>query len=240
MKAGSVLTATALAALVGLACEPGSRAPDANAVESPVDSEWEWLFDGTSLDKWRGYRMDGVPDGWVIEDSVIHCTGVGAGDLMTKAQWENFDLRLEWKISEGGNSGIMYRSAETHDAAWLTGPELQILDDQTHADAAEGPDRLSGAAYDVYGPSESATSPVGEWNDTRILVDSTHVEHWLNGVKVVEYDLFSDDWNQRVADSKWAEAADYGRVSRGHIALQDHGDDVWFRNIRIRALPDSE
>jgi hypothetical protein len=236
----SLMSAATVYAIMGLAmtstsCQSGSG-PQAAAVP---ESEWEWLFDGASLDKWRGYRMDHVPEAWSIRDSTIYCRGLDAGDLMTKGQWQNFDLRLEWKISEAGNSGIMYRVMEIYDYPYLTGPEFQVLDDAAHPDASNGPTRMAGAVYDVYPPSQDATRPAGEWNDTRILVDSTHVEHWLNGVKIVEYELFGDDWDRRIAESKWAGNPDFGRMIRGHIALQDHSDEVWYRNVRIKALSDT-
>ncbi len=228
-----------IAAVAWTSCQSGSRAPVTEPATTAADgaSEWVWLFDGSSLDKWRGYRMDHIPEAWTVQDSTIYCAGRDAGDLMTKGQWQNFDLRLEWKISEEGNSGIMYRVMEIYDFSYLTGPEFQVLDDAAYPDA--DPKGLSGAVYDVYAPIEDATRPAGEWNDTRILVDSTHVEHWLNGVKIVEYELFSDDWDQRIAESKWAGNTDFGRMIRGHIALQDHSDEVWYRNIRIKALPDT-
>ncbi|NNE48387.1 MAG: DUF1080 domain-containing protein [Rhodothermales bacterium] len=227
------------AALMSLsACAP--RALEVAPVSTETESSWETLFDGATLDLWRGFQKDHIPSGWSVKDAVIYCAGTNGGDLITKGQWQNFDLELEWKISEAGNSGIMYRVVEVHGAPYLTGPEMQVLDDDAHPDAANDASHLSGAAYDLYAPAEDATKPAGEWNSSRILVDGTHVEHWLNGVKVVEYELFSEEWNQRVENSKWAKEPDYGRMAMGHIALQDHGDEVWYRNVRIKRLPDTQ
>ncbi len=212
---------------------------------------WELLFDGKTLDKWRGYKWDTVPPNWTVEEGTITCSPcVGSGanlpgdwkpsnDLITKDQFQNFDLKIDWKISPSGNSGIFYRVLETYDHPYTTGPEVQILDNVRHKDRLNGPDRSAGASYDVYAPSKDVTRPAGEWNESRIIVDSTHVEHWLNGTKIVEYELFSEDWERRVAESKWASNPDYGRMKTGHIGLQDHDDAVWFRNIKIKRLPDT-
>ncbi len=212
---------------------------------------WELLFDGKSLDKWRSYKREVVSENWLVVDGAITCGPCVGGDvdlpgdwnpsndLITREQFQNFDLKLEWKISPAGNSGIFYRLSEVRVFPYDTGPEFQILDKVRHKDALYGDDRTTGAAYDVYAPVEDASKPAGEWNTARIVVDSTHVEHWINGKKVVEYELFSDDWEERVAGSKWAPNPDYGRMKTGHIGLQDHDDAVWYRNIRIKRLPDT-
>lgn len=219
--------------------------------EQEMADGWELLFDGQSLDRWRSYKREVVSDNWLVVDGAITCGPCVGGDvnlpgdwnrsndLITREQFQNFDLRLEWKISPAGNSGIFYRLREEKDFTYDTGPEFQILDKARHKDALHGDDRTTGAAYDVYAPVEDASRPAGEWNTARILVDSTHVEHWINGKKVVEYELFSDDWEKRVAASKWAPNPDYGRMKTGHIGLQDHDDAVWYRNIRIKRLPDT-
>jgi hypothetical protein len=196
---------------------------------------WRTLFDGRSLDAWRGYRSDRVPDGWQVVDGAL--TRVSpAGDLITRDRFRDFELALEWKVAEGGNSGIMYRVTEEAAQAYETGPEMQVLDDAGHQD---GGARLTaaGAAYGLYAAPAGVVKPAGEWNAVRIVMHGRHVEHWLNGVKVVEYELESPDWEAKVRASKFTEWPGYGRAPRGHIALQDHGDPVAFRNIRIRELP---
>jgi hypothetical protein len=180
--------------------------------QSEANEAWQALFDGTNTDQWRKYRGEAVPPAWVIAaDGTLFFSGEGeGGDIVTRDQYENFELELEWKISEGGNSGIMFRVSEDHDYPWRTGPEVQILDDERHPDTKEGPDRWAGANYDMHPPSSAAVHPAGEWNQVRLVVDGAHVEHWLNGVKVVDYELWSDTWKELIAQSKWNEMPDYG------------------------------
>ena len=242
-------TFTILLLLVfGLACQKEAGTAGAEGTpetdggetiaETPDAEGWMVLFDGTSTEQWRGYRTDSLPEAWVVtDDGALFLSDEGeGGDIVTTEQYADFELELEWKISEGGNSGIMFRVSEEHDAPWRTGPEMQVLDDERHPDAEEGEDRLAGANYDMHGPSEKVVNPAGEWNQIRLLVDGAHVEHWLNGTKIVDYELESDDWKQRIAESKWIEMPDYGKMPSGHICLQDHSDPVWYRNVRIRRL----
>ncbi len=209
-----------------LACAPREDA----AFDSPFVS----LFDGQTTAGWRGYRQEHCPPGWQVVDGALARVGE-AGDLVTEAEYEDFELELEWRIAPGGNSGIMFRVTEDHDAPWETGPEFQLLDDAAHRDGLD-PRTSTGSNYAMHAPSADATRPAGEWNQARLVVRGAHVEHWLNGVQVVEYELWSDDWEQRVAACKWNERPDYGRRTRGRIALQDHGDAVAFRNLRIRRM----
>lgn len=200
-----------------------------------TDGEWRILFDGGSTSEWRGYQMDAMPEGWQIVDGAL--TRVApAGDIITVDQFANFELELEWNISEGGNSGIFFRVTEDAENTYETGPEMQVLDNAAHADGRT-PLTSAGANYGLYPAPEDAANPPGEWNSVRIVVDGAHVEHWLNGNKIVEYELWTDDWEQRVANSKFVEWPGYGRAERGHIGLQDHGDWVAYRNIRIRERP---
>ncbi|HWA57373.1 MAG TPA: DUF1080 domain-containing protein [Gemmatimonadales bacterium] len=196
---------------------------------------WVLLFDGKTTRGWRGYRQRVAPRGWVVENGSL-VREAGGGDLITERAYRNFELALEWKISEGGNSGIMYRVTEEGDATYETGPEMQVLDDARHAD---GKSRLTsaGACYGLYPSPAGVVHPAGEWNEVRIVVNGNHVEHWLNGVKVVEYELQSPDWQAKVAASKFAQWKGYGLAPSGYIALQDHGDRVEYRNIRLRELP---
>ncbi|HJR51083.1 MAG TPA: DUF1080 domain-containing protein [Gemmatimonadales bacterium] len=196
--------------------------------------EWRALFDGRSLEQWRGYRRDQVPAGWQAVDGAL--TRVArAGDLITRDVFADFELELEWMVAEGGNSGIMYRVTEEADETYQTGPEMQVLDDARHPD---GGSRLTaaGAVYGLYPAPVGAVKPAGEWNAVRIVVRGNHVEHWLNGVEVAAYELGSPDWEARVAGSKFRKWSRYGRAAAGHIALQDHGDRVAYRNIRIRTF----
>ena len=186
----------------------------------------------SSLDNWRGYKKDAVPEQWVNEDgNTIYLTGGGAGDLITREQYESFDLTMEWKISPNGNSGVMYRVSETDGPTYFTGPEMQVLDN-----AVASGDLLhsAGADYALHAPAEDNSRPVGEWNEMRMIVDGPHVEYWMNGVQQCTYELWSEEWNARVAASKFKQWPGFGMNKRGHIALQDHGNPVWYRNILIR------
>ena len=157
------------------------------------------------------------------------------GDIVTRDEYENFELRLQWRIAKDGNSGIMYRVSEEYEAPYESGPEMQVLDDAGHAD---GKSRLTaaGSCFGLYPAPAGIVKPAGEWNDVRIIANGPHVEHWLNGKKVVEYELWSVDWRARVLASKFKQWPGYGMRKKGHIALQDHGNAVSFRSIRIRKL----
>ncbi len=194
------------------------------------------LFNGTSTSGWRGFRKETFPDaGWEVIDGELRHTE-GGGDIITDDLFANFELRLEWKISPGGNSGIFFRVTEEEELTYISGPEMQVLDDSGHAN---GESRLTsaGANYGLHPAPEGAVRPVGEWNEVRLIVDGAHVEHWLNGTKIVEYELWSDEWEALVSQTKFADWEAYGRSETGHIALQDHGDVVSFRSIRIKELP---
>jgi len=195
---------------------------------------WKLLFDGKSLAGWKGYKTATAPAGWTAADGVLTRSGPG-GDLLTAEQYGDFEMRFEWKVPQNGNSGIIYRIAETEQYPWQTGPEYQVLHNQGHADG-KNPITSAGSNFAVNPPVKDVTKPLGEWNDSRLLVQGNHVEHWLNGVKVVEYEIGSADWDARVKASKFAKLANYGRMKRGFIALQDHGDAVSYRNLKIRPL----
>jgi hypothetical protein len=196
---------------------------------------WRSLFDGTTTAGWRGYRQRGMPRGWQAVDGALARVG-GGGDVITTDQFGNFELTLEWKVAPGGNSGIFYRVTEQAAHTYESGPEMQVLDDSRHQD---GKSRLTsaGSLYGLYAAPAGAAKPAGEWNAVRIVVNGAHVEHWLNGVKVVDTEIGSPDWEKRVRESKFNEWPGFGRATRGHIALQDHGDWVAFRNIKIKVLP---
>ena len=191
------------------------------------------LFDGVSLDGWRAFR-GGRPEGWRPVAGCLERTGPG-GDIITDEQYEDFVLRLEWCVDPGGNSGIFFRVSEELDHVWLSGPEMQVLDDALHHD---GQNELTsaGANYALHAPSKDVVRPAGEWNQVELEVSGDSVTHRLNGVKVVEYRLWSPAWKELVANSKFASMPRYGKVVRGHIALQDHGDRVRYRNVRLLDL----
>jgi len=195
---------------------------------------WTLLFDGRSLAGWRGYNRPDAPEGWAVSDGALARVGPG-GDLITESQYADFELALEWKVDAGGNSGVFYRAEEGHEWIYQSAPEMQVLDDAGHRDGRD-PLTSAGASYGLYPAPRGVVRPAGEWNDTRIVAVGHRVEHWLNGIKVVEYELGSRDWEERVAASKFAEWPAYGRARRGHIGLQDHGDPVWFRSIKIRSI----
>ncbi len=198
------------------------------------EASWRLLFDGQTLDAWRGYQQEDVPEGWAIEDGCLTRVGPG-GDLITREQFKDFELSLEWKISEGGNSGIFFHVVEDYPHVFESGPEMQVLDNSRHPDGGNTT-TSAGANYALHAPAVDATRPVGEFNHVLLRVVGNHVEHYLNGQKLLEYDLHSDDWKARVTASKFATMPGYGQSDTGHIALQDHGDKVWYRNIKIRVL----
>lgn len=216
------------------------RKTDNTLTKAEQKAGWVLLFDGKSMDNFRGFRKETVPASWTIEDGAIALTGKGGGDIITKNQYENYELMLDWKISEGGNSGIIYNVSEDpqYGATYYTGPEMQVLDDDKHPDAKMGKNgnRKAGSLYDLIPLSTPAVKPVGQWNTVKLVVNKGHVEHWLNGKKVVEYQLLSPEWEALVKDSKFASMPGYGRTKQGHIALQDHGNKVWYKNIKVRTL----
>lgn len=202
--------------------------------EDEREAGWKRLFDGSTLDDWRGYQQDQVPSGWTVDEGAIHFQGEGheGGTLLTAERYDHFELRIEWKISSEGNSGIMYRVTEEDDVPYKSGPEFQVLDNA----AVDDPVHQAGALYGLYPTQTDATNPVGEFNESRILVRGSHVEHWMNGTKLLEAEMGSDQWNQRVSETKFADYPHFAEAEAGYIALQDHGDPVWFRDIKLRPL----
>lgn len=196
---------------------------------------WRLLFDGKTTEGWRGYMRDTMPTGWQVVDGVL-ARVAPADDIIYKEKFKNFELLIDWKIAPKGNSGIFYRSIEGPEAIYYSGPEMQVLDDSGHVD---GRTQLTsaGAVYGLYPAPRGLVKPVGEWNNARILVNGNHVEHWLNGTQIAAYELGSPDWLQRVANSKFREWPEYGKATEGYIGLQEHGNWIGYRNIKLRVLP---
>jgi hypothetical protein len=222
----------ALALVAGIAIV-SAQAPNTLTAAEKADG-WRLLFDGKSLSGWRGFKSPTPPAGWKAAGGELVRQGPG-GDLMTVEEFGDFELRLEWKVQKNGNSGIMFRVTGEGGQTYETGPEFQILDNAGHRDGKD-PMTSAGSNYAMHPPVRDVTRPVGEWNDVRLIVRGAHVEHWMNGVKLLEYELWSPDWDARVKASKFGKIPMYGRARRGHIVLQDHGDPVWFRNVKVRAL----
>jgi hypothetical protein len=201
---------------------------------------WQLLFDGKTMEGWRTYRNN-PSNSWEVVNGELHCKGSVTdksdkrSDLITTQQFDNFELSLEWKISKAGNSGIMYHVTEDYDAPYLSGPEYQLIDDEGFPEKLEDWQK-TGADYAMYTTTSRPTKPVGEYNVTRIVVNGAHREHWLNGTKVLEFEAWTDDWNARKNAGKWKDATGYGMSKTGYIALQDHGSEIWFRNIKIRPI----
>jgi hypothetical protein len=232
----------ALLAALATACSDSPTRPDEVAepdgpntlTSAERAAGWRLLFDGRTTAGWRGFKQSGMPGGWqVVDDALTRLSG--AGDIVTQDQFANFELVLRWRIAPAGNSGIMYRVTEAADATFQTGPEMQVLDDAGHPDGGNAL-TSAGSCYGLYAPTAQVTRPVGSWNDVRIVADGNHVEHWLNGVKVVEYELGSADWQARLLASPHRDAPRYGREPRGHVALQDHGDRVAYQGIKLRVI----
>ncbi len=196
--------------------------------------DWVSLFDGQTISEWRGFNQTEVPSGWTVVDEAMTRTGDGV-DLITRDQYASFEFAFEWKVPPGGNSGVMFHVTEGLPRTHHSGPEYQVLDNALHADG-KNPLTSAGADYALHAPTRDASRPVGEWNEGRLLVNGSHVEHWLNGEKVVEYEWGTPEWTTLVAGSKFKEWPTFGQQATGHIALQDHGDRVAFRNLRIRVI----
>ena len=202
--------------------------------------KWHVLFDGQSTVQWRGFRRDTFPAKcWQIEKgsikTVVGCDKSDQVDIVTREKFRNFELELEWRVAPGANSGIVYLISEDQDQTWKTGPEMQVLDDDKHPDGKK-PSTSAGSLFDLIAPGRKTLRPVGEYNMARIVINNGHVEHWLNGEKILDYDLGSAALKELIAESKFKGFPRFALNSEGLIALQYHGDEVWFRKIRIRTL----
>jgi len=236
-----------LSIVILYSCNMGESVGPNELTKAEIDEGWVLLFDGETSNGWRGYSNDKFPEkGWMIEEGTLHVLASGkgeaggGGDIITEKMYSNFELSLEWKVSEGGNSGIFYLALEKPDQSiWKSAPEMQILDNAKHPDAKLGVDgnRAAGSLYDLIPGKFEAVKPAGEWNQVKVMVYKGTVVHWVNGENVLEYHLWTDDWKNMVLNSKFKDYEDFlNTAQEGYIGLQDHGDDVWFRNIKIKEL----
>lgn len=246
-----------VAAMAALAVSLAACNSNSNKMESAEDStetavtqadtvskEWIELFDGKSLAGWHGYNKKEPVKNWEVQDGALACTGKGnkedfGGDLVSEKEFGNFELEWEWKIAKAGNSGLMYHVIEDakYKAPYETGPEYQMLDDIGFPGKIEDWQK-TGANYAMTpaDDSQKELKPVGEWNTSKIIYNNGHVEHWLNGKKIVDFQEGTEEWKKEKSEGKWKDYPDYKISNRGKIALQDHGDGVWFKNIRIKEL----
>ncbi|MEH6588350.1 MAG: DUF1080 domain-containing protein [Halioglobus sp.] len=192
---------------------------------------WRLLFDGHSLDQWRSYHEEEVNSGWANENGCLARVGWG-GDIISREQFADFELKLDWRISDSGNSGIFIRGDESEDTIHYTGYEMQVLDNVGHRDSKD-PSHRAGAFYDMIAPDHDTTQPVGYWNQVHIIAIGPDVEFWLNGRKTARFSQGSAEWEALYQQSKFTSRKRYGSLLKGHIGFQDHMDKVWFRNIRI-------
>lgn len=242
-------------ALIIFACTPSRKESQETSSSLPTEEiaapalteaqkaeGWKLLFDGKSLNGWQFFKGR-KGNTWEVKNGMLHCKplnenaqgdGDERADLMTNDEFENFELVFDWKIAAEGNSGVIYRVTEEFEQPYFSGPEYQLMDDKGFPN--ESADHLSGTVYGLYTTTSKTLQPAGEWNHSKLVVNKNHVEHWLNGQKVVEYELRSEDWQKRKAASKWKDAAGYGLAPRGHIDLQDHGSEVWFKNVLLKVL----
>jgi hypothetical protein len=206
----------------------------APAPAKKASTAWRSLFDGKTTSGWRGYKSPELT-GWKVAGGTLAKEGT-ASDILTTDQFENFELEFDWKLDKGGNAGVFYRGTEEYEKVYWSAPEYQLLDDAKHEDAGS---RLTaaGAAYGLYPAPAGAVKPGGEWNSSRIVARGAHVEHWLNGKKLLEYEMWSPDWNAKIKASKFVDYPNFGLAKKGHIAIQgDHEGHLALRNLRIREL----
>ncbi len=235
-----LLLCVVMATLVLISCSSSKKAGDNTLSRSEKEQGYKLLFDGKDMEGWRTYQNKSAAS-WSVDNGTLHCKGSDANygaitaDLMTKDQYQNFDLSVDYKISPKGNSGILYLVNEDSSSSYLSGPEYQIIDDKNFPEKLEDW-QMTAANYAMNAAPEARPNPPGEWNHARIVKNGNHVEHWLNGSKVVEYELHSDDWSKRKMAEKFKEVASYAASDKGYITFQNHGSEAWFKNIKIKEL----
>lgn len=195
------------------------------------------LFNGKDLTGWRNFNKQTINPQWIVNDNAIHLSDKKGGDIVFDQEFENFELHLDWKISEAGNSGIFYLVQEGDDikAIWHAAPEMQVLDNAKHSDN-KIITHTAGSLYDLIAPPKDVTKPVGEYNRAKLVVNQGKIEHWLNGEKLLETTINSTEWNDLYQKSKFNKYPQFGQAKKGKIALQDHSDKVWFKNIKVKPL----
>jgi hypothetical protein len=235
--ATSGTTADTSVAATTTTASAGSAASGQNTLTAAEQTAgWRLLFDGTTTTGWRGYKSAAMPNGWRVENGLL-TKDSSVADILTTDQFGDFEFAMDWRIGTGGNAGIFYRGTEEYDKVYWSGTEYQLLDDAKHPD---GKTRLTsaGADYGLYPSPAGFVKPAGQWNTSRIVARGAHVEHWLNGQKVVQYELWSPDWEAKVKASKFKDWPNYGRSKSGYLAIQgDHNGVLALRNIKIRTLP---
>ncbi len=195
---------------------------------------WVSLFDGKTIAHWRGFKEKTAPASWKVEDGAITRVAEGV-DLVSLEQYADFEFEWEWKVPPGGNSGVMFHVSEAFEKTYHSGPEYQLLDNAGHDDG-KNPMTTAASSHSIAAPIHDMTKPVGEWNQSRLVVKGPHVEHWLNGMKMLEYEMWTPEWKALVKASKFNEFPEYGMQKTGHLVLQNHGDHVQFRNLRVRRI----
>ena len=231
MKAAILIIPTFLLSLFSTTIQ----ATDNQLSQQEQAEGWQLLFDGSDLSQWRNFKQPELNPGWKAENGALKLSTPGAGDILTKASYSNFDLLLEWKIAEGGNSGILIMVDELGQYIYSHAPEIQILDNERHSDNKIDSHR-SGSLYDMVAAHNSSFKPAGEWNQVRIRLKDDFLQIWQNDVNTTSIVIGSSTWDKLLAASKFASWVGFGDVKKGHIGLQDHGDTVWFKNIKIKEL----
>ena len=220
-----------------------SRAFGQNTLNKKEKKEgWKLLFDGKTTTGWRNFNSNTLGAGWKVQDGALFLDNSVSekeerGDIITHEEYQDYELTLEWKIDSCGNSGIIFNVVEDpkYHATYVTGPEMQVLDNTCHPDAKIEKHR-AGDLYDLIECNKETVRPAGEWNQARLVSKNAKYEFWLNGTRVVSFEMHTPEWDQMVLNSKFKTMPDFGKATGGHIALQDHGDKVWFRNIKIREI----
>jgi hypothetical protein len=225
---------------LSLYAELDLNAPVNTLTEGEAEKNWQLLFNGQDFTGWHGYNMKGVPDFWIIEDDALTMTTTGGAesqDIITGKIYKNFALSAEFRLTKGANSGIIFQVKEDpkYKFPYETGPEFQVIDHQNWPDPLEDW-QICGANYAMYPPKTRPYKPLDEWNHILLMVDGNKVTQMLNGEVVVEYEKYSDEWNELRSSGKWNDFPDYGKYDEGNISLQNHGTKVWYRNIKIKEL----